>query len=207
MAAAPGEGDADSSCGRLKVPPLLASTGVKDSLELYSLHSYNDKAVCNDGTAAGFYFKRGDPSLWAIYLQGGGWCYDEASCLNRGCGLSGFFASKAPQSHFMCRNLATNASWPLTREFDGVFSNDPSLSPLANATKVYIPYCTSDAHTGNTLHPVSWGQVFRGDVVIKSTVELLIEDSSFGLSDAPVSETSARANPPLLPCPRALRII
>ena len=30
-------------------------------------------AVCNDGTQAVYYFSQGDPLLWLISLEGGGW--------------------------------------------------------------------------------------------------------------------------------------
>ena len=43
-------------------------------------------AVCNDGTTAGFYFAPSgtpSPTTLFIYLQSGGWCYDEDTCAAR----------------------------------------------------------------------------------------------------------------------------
>ena len=40
-------------------------------------------AVCNDGSPAVYYLKEGDPTLWLVYLEGGGWCYDEQTCTKR----------------------------------------------------------------------------------------------------------------------------
>lgn len=66
---------------------LLALSGSVQSsiLDFYSLWGVDDSAVCNDGTAAGFYFSEGrDPSTWLIFLMAGGWCYDQDTCLARG---------------------------------------------------------------------------------------------------------------------------
>lgn len=37
--------------------------------------------VCNDGTPAAYYYRRGeDASRWVVHQQGGWWCWDEYSC-------------------------------------------------------------------------------------------------------------------------------
>ena len=42
------------------------------------------QAVCNDGTRSGYFMRQAldqnDQFNWLIYLQGGDWCYSQASC-------------------------------------------------------------------------------------------------------------------------------
>ena len=41
-------------------------------------------AVCLDGTPPAFYIQTNPASTkWIIFIQGGGWCYDERECLGR----------------------------------------------------------------------------------------------------------------------------
>jgi Pectinacetylesterase len=40
-------------------------------------------AVCNDGSPGAIYYAAGDPMKWVVYLAGGGWCWDEATCAAR----------------------------------------------------------------------------------------------------------------------------
>ena len=68
--------------------------GVMDAMDLHMIPTelYPD-AVCNDGTPAGFYIRRGlgndDLGLklpdyrWLVFLQGGFWCWDTPSCKQR----------------------------------------------------------------------------------------------------------------------------
>ena len=95
------------------------------------------EAVCNDGSAAGFYFRKGgsddsgflieDPQ-WLVFLEGGGWCWDQASCAQR----TGIYPT-----------LMSSTKWTPTKALTGIFSPDPLSSPLATANKVYVPYCSS----------------------------------------------------------------
>ena len=42
---------------------------------------YNRNVTCNDGSAAGYYIRRNTESrVWIIYLEGGWFCHDQASC-------------------------------------------------------------------------------------------------------------------------------
>lgn len=42
------------------------------------------EAVCNDGSLAVYYIKKNSQSKnWLIYLEAGGQCYDEDSCVKR----------------------------------------------------------------------------------------------------------------------------
>lgn len=72
--------------------------GATSQLVRESLVDVDPLAVCNDGTAAAFYWKRAASDNWRlsglslsvlralprlIYLAGGGWCYDLESCEGR----------------------------------------------------------------------------------------------------------------------------
>ena len=81
----------------------------------------DEHAVCNDGTPSVFYHTPGDSGQWIVYLQGGGWCWDEPTCEERW--------ADSPQ-------LMSSASYGPTLNVSGVLSNDPSISPLSSATKV-----------------------------------------------------------------------
>ena len=94
-------------------------------------------AVCNDGSGAGFYYRQGgsddsgflieDPQ-WLVFLEGGGWCWDQESCAQR----TGIYPT-----------LMSSAKWEPEKALSGIFSTDPLSSPLATANKVYVPYCSS----------------------------------------------------------------
>lgn len=82
------------------------------SVELWlsSLSKFKD-AVCTDGSPAGYYIRRSvQSSTWLVYLQGGGWCYDEASC-NVRCGPS--FAVNADDP--LCSSKSWNQTVQLVR--------------------------------------------------------------------------------------------
>ena len=127
---------------------LLCASGVScTTLSFTSLSSAPD-AVCNDGTKAGYYFRAGAnaSSLWLIFLESGGWCYDQTSCSKR-----------SPDQ-------TSSKNYPAETDLSGIFdSDDPRL---ATANLAYVPYCTSDAYVGARDGPVwaaaSGNSVFQG---------------------------------------------
>ena len=97
-------------------------------------------ARCNDGTPAGYFWAEGAnaSSLWLVFLESGGWCYDAVSC-----------AKRSPDQTSSKNRAAGSAT-----SLGGIFaSTDPRL---AAANKVYVPYCTSDAYVGDREGP-GWG--------------------------------------------------
>ena len=77
---------------------------------------------------------------WIIYLEGGGWCWNSTSCLNR-LVLNGIF--------FGGSHLVSSSQWPPVKTYeDGIFVMEGS--GWAEANLVYLPYCSSDAHMGDT---------------------------------------------------------
>ena len=125
-------------------------------MRLASLASYPD-ARCNDGSNAGYYFlptPRKSSRDWIVMLDSGGWCWDEISC-----------HSRCTTDTSRCSSLL----WPDVHSPGGILaSTEPRL---ANAHKVYVPYCTSDAHMGNAW---AYGMQFRGAVVVRSVLADLV---------------------------------
>jgi hypothetical protein len=76
---------------------------------LFNLEDYPD-AVCNDGSPAGYFWQKAtretSQDLWIIYLQGGAWCFDKASCEARWAERQPWF-QKVPQPslHFPCKSM------------------------------------------------------------------------------------------------------
>lgn len=95
-----------------------------------SLAAYDSLAVCNDGSPGAFYYTEGsDPTTWLIYLEGGLWCWNQATCEMR--------QANGPTQ-------VSSTEWPDTMSQNGIFDTDESLNPFATANKVYIGYCSSD---------------------------------------------------------------
>jgi hypothetical protein len=147
--------------GRAGVPPASDSM-VKVPLDLARFPT----AVCNDGSPGAYYIteakgrkgRAAAQDVWLIFLQGGGWCWDAASCAARNANEPGLMSSDA---------------YPPTRDATGIFSPDPALSPFATANKVYVPYCSSDAFVGNIgKDHASAAWHFRGQDLIAATLDV-----------------------------------
>ncbi|MBM4266802.1 MAG: hypothetical protein FJ144_09345 [Deltaproteobacteria bacterium] len=87
---------------------------------------------CGDGSPFAFWVRlapEGAPvENVVVGMQGGGVCVFEDDCATRPAGL---FSSLEDQP-----------------EQTGPMSNDPSINPLADYTKVYLPYCNQDVFIG-----------------------------------------------------------
>lgn len=119
-------------------------------LTLFDLSKF-PKAICNDGTPSGYYFAPSSTgsNLWIIHQQGGGWCYDANSCKGR----SG--------------DLISSKGWSSTHAAGGLLAS--TVPELANANKIYVPYCTSDAYIGSIdAADVPFGFNFYGREVVRA---------------------------------------
>jgi O-palmitoleoyl-L-serine hydrolase len=107
---------------------------------------------------------QGTSNDWLVYLSGGGQCYDAESCSRRFCGEA--------FPHHDCRSSNTTApcfmsskDYPPTCGKTGIFDSRASKvgSLLAAATRVYVPYCSSDAWMGDKsyAHPARAPKVHR----------------------------------------------
>lgn len=133
-----------------------------NTLTLTSLQSY-PSAVCNDGTPASYYFSPGsDPNLWVLYLEGGYWCVDQASCEGR--------AQNEPQE-------TSSNGWPEMVQAGGIFSTDTSQNPWAQANMAYVGYCSSDGWMGNS---EAFGFQFRGQSILAAVIQDLKQYKGLG---------------------------
>ena len=116
--------------GVFTIASLVASVGATQTLvKLTDAQSSDKGAVCLDGSNPAFYFgaanSTADSTKWVIYIKGGGWCYDEASCESR---------AHSP--------LGTTTHLTPTFSFGGVASDDPAQNPLmASWNHVVLWYC------------------------------------------------------------------
>lgn len=143
-----------------------------DEMRLHLLPSTMPRALggrCMDGTMAPYYYREGNPELWVIYLQGGGACYDKATCDSRAQGRLGSSKHKAPTKKGNTGPLNTNCT---------------ANPGFCGATQVYVPYCTSDTHSGNNTDPspASWGYYFDGHANLVAIINQL--EQQYGLGKA-----------------------
>jgi hypothetical protein len=95
-----------------------------------SLIKTDPLAVCNDGSGAALYFRKGsDVSTWLVYLQGGEWCWDAASC-----------AARQQQAPWLMSNTGHQLEPPATW-MGGAFECNTARNPLGNINVAYVP-CT-----------------------------------------------------------------
>lgn len=105
---------------------------------------------------------------WIIYLQGGGWCFNEANCRSRSGG-----------------ELGSSNSYPATISLGGMLSDSTAANPdFANWNRVYLPYCSGDLHTGTrqTNSSETWGLYFAGHHLFNAALDML--DEAFRLRSA-----------------------
>lgn len=88
--------------------------------------------TCSDGSPYHFYVRPGDSERWVFYLQGGGACWNAATC----------DADLEPSYRV---NLADFD--PATRH--GIFAFNRPENPFREHTVVLAPYCTGDVHLGD----------------------------------------------------------
>jgi hypothetical protein len=136
-------------------------------------------AVCNDGTPATFFTRQGyggGATRWLISLEGGGSCYDAASCQARRDGTA------ATDFQLTTSNTA------LVMANGGILSNSASENEdFYDANLVRIHYCSSDSwegtHAGagtfSDSDPSTWS--FQGHAIVTAVLQELM---TRGLADA-----------------------
>uniref|UniRef100_A0A7S3D656 Pectin acetylesterase n=1 Tax=Palpitomonas bilix TaxID=652834 RepID=A0A7S3D656_9EUKA len=131
----------------------------------FVVNATSRNAVCNDGSPPAYYVRLAEGSSdWLIYLEGGGGCYDEQSCLER-----------YQSSQF----LMTSSLSAETFSFSGPVSSNCTANPaMCRFNVAYIHYCSSDwwagtypsSKSGNKFH-------FFGRNIVQAVVEDLLDET------------------------------
>jgi hypothetical protein len=102
-------------------------------------------ASCGNGTPYRFFVNRNPFTRnTVVSYEGGGACWDQASCLGQG-GLSASNPNGVPADYLSQLNTAVGgAITPFTSRL-----NPFEQVRTQNWNLVYLPYCTGDVHTGN----------------------------------------------------------
>jgi hypothetical protein len=99
-------------------------------------------SACGNGSQAGFAINTSATSKdLVIYLMGGGGCYSAQTCTGTqptAANLDGYNASKA--------GTEINFFGP-----GSIFDRTAAANPVRDATYIFVPYCTGDFHSGNTV--------------------------------------------------------
>jgi hypothetical protein len=84
-----------------------------------------------------FYFKPGKNDKLVVFFNGGGACWDDATCLTS--------LKKGPRPIYNPSINQENS--PIGA--GGIFDDTNSENPFKEWSKVFIPYCTGDIHVGS----------------------------------------------------------
>lgn len=170
-----------SSCS---TPPVTithtASAANAPQLVVLDKNKY-PQATCNDGTAGVYVLRPGAGAAanrWVISLEGGGECYDQASCSNRAATMPVLVSSASYQ---------TNPASAFGQS--GLLGVTPGANPdFFDASIVQVRYCSSDDWSGakastsafNPNDPTTWN--FQGRAILNSVIADL--EANHGLSSA-----------------------
>eukprot|EP00439_Symbiodinium_sp_Y106_P046822 s2036_g5.t10 len=90
--------------------------------------------------------------------------------------MDGIFPFGGAGAEVLCEG---SAHWPQLRQLDGIFSDAEDTNPFfATATRVFVPYCSSDSWVGNREAPAA-GYFFQGERIISAVLEELRNRSVF----------------------------
>lgn len=112
-------------------------------------------AVCARGTPYSFFVRSGDPAKLVIFFEGGGACWNDATCAPG----SGLFDEVVEGGEAAAYN-------------QGIFDAANSENPLAGYTVVFIAYCTGDYHLGTQTVEYGTGTVeHKGSIAATAALD------------------------------------
>jgi hypothetical protein len=93
-----------------------------------------EPTVCADGSPFRFFVHPGDPAKLLIEFEGGGACWDDATCA----------------ADVYNKRVQADPNDPAQRgRLVGIYDRQNAENPFRDWTHVYIPYCTGDLHWGS----------------------------------------------------------
>ncbi|CAI7777505.1 unnamed protein product, partial [Closterium sp. NIES-53] len=181
-----------SAMGGAHIPPLqliLAEEGRAEG------------AVCLDGSAPGFYYRKGYGSgqnNWVLFFEGGAWCSSPHACAYRA------------RMHLGSTKHARSVGEMLDRQngsMHGMLSSNHTVNPdFYNWNAVYFIYCDGGSFSGHQDQPVRFNGIplyMRGRKVADLLVKHLMEKKGLGHAEkVVVSGSSAGGVALLLHCDR-----
>ncbi len=88
--------------------------------------------ICRDGSPTGIGYRVGNPKKLAIYINGGGACFNPETC---GPNPKSFNGTDMQDLYTQYGN-------------SGIFNASNPKNPLKDFSFVFVPYCTGDVHSG-----------------------------------------------------------
>jgi pectinacetylesterase len=92
------------------------------------------QTLCSDGSPYRFFVNAGDPGKLLVEFEGGGGCWDDATC-----------ATSIYSRRISIDPVLAEQSGLLV----GIYDRRNPENPFRDYTHVYVPYCTGDLHWGN----------------------------------------------------------
>ncbi|XP_042023195.1 pectin acetylesterase 7-like isoform X2 [Salvia splendens] len=119
------------------------------------------RAVCLDGSPGGYHHSAGSGDgarNWLVYLMGGGWCADIATC----------------QSYF--NETRGSSRFSRFENFTGILSPDKHINPdFYNWNRIYVVYCDQSSFLGDSeVNGPEHKVQFRGSKIFDAVVEDLL---------------------------------
>ncbi|MEM9313146.1 MAG: pectin acetylesterase-family hydrolase [Pseudomonadota bacterium] len=125
---------------RSTIAALLFTTGAAAALAQGSSSAWVTieapaPAQCSDGSAYSFHVRRADPERLLLFFNGGGACWNAATC--------------DPEASPSYRVHAGPGSGNDPREYNGAFALDSPENPFRDWSQVFVSYCSGDVHLGD----------------------------------------------------------
>lgn len=138
---------AQAACESLR--PLPGSTAPEGSAANFATWEKvvpGGDTTCADGSDYAFWVHAAGPDKVVFYLDGGGICFDAASCANANTPNSGEREGPDYDPNIEGENPGIEG---------GMFDLDHPDNPFGDYSFVYVPLCTADAHLGNSTRTYS----------------------------------------------------
>ncbi|KAK2404587.1 Pectinacetylesterase family protein [Trifolium repens] len=119
-------------------------------------------AFCLDGSLPAYHLHKGHgrgKNNWLLQFEGGGWCNDLTSCLERA-------QTRRGSSHYMTK----------LQVFSGILSNNATLNPdFYNWNRVKLRYCDGASFTGNKVFNNGTTKLyFKGQKIWEAIIQDLL---------------------------------
>lgn len=126
--------------------------------------------MCSDGSPFAYFVHRADPHKVLFFLEGGGACFDAASC--------------APDSDRYTVKLSGDADrMAAAGTGDGLLDVADARNPLRDYSIVYVPYCTGDVHLGDSTTDYGNGVVIQHKGAVNSRAAIAAVKERFPDAD------------------------